>query len=144
MIDHVLIAVGEERMDVKTIAEYAVAVAAKFDADVTLFRAYPKAEFNRRLAEFEYDAADPTDMAKRNSVVREAAHVVRAAGLDLSIVGVVGDPAPMLGAHVDSHDIDHVFIGGRKRSPTGKAIMGSTSQDIILQLTVPCTLMQLG
>ncbi|MFC4360471.1 universal stress protein [Halobium salinum] len=144
MFDHILIAVGEERMDVATIAEYAVAVAEKFDADVTLFRAYPKGEFDRRLAEFEYDAADPTDMAKRNSVVREAAHIVRAAGLDLSIVGAVGDPATTVVEYVDSHSVDHVFIGGRKRSPTGKAIMGSTSQDIILRLSVPCTVMQLG
>ncbi|WP_101297975.1 universal stress protein [Halegenticoccus soli] len=32
----------------------------------------------------------------------------------------------------DGHDCDHVFIPGRRRSPTGKAIFGDTTQSVVL------------
>lgn len=34
-------------------------------------------------------------------------------------------------------DADMITMGGRKRSPTGKAIFGSTTQNILLQSKVP-------
>jgi nucleotide-binding universal stress UspA family protein len=77
-------------------------------------------------------------------VVRDAASVIREAGLTLDVVGKVGTPAEEVADYVTANDIDHVFIGGRKRRPTGKALLGSTSQDILLALDVPCTVFQLG
>jgi nucleotide-binding universal stress UspA family protein len=144
MIENVLIAIGEERMHVDGVTEHAVEIASALGAAVTLLRVYPKAEFEKRLEEFEYDSADPTDIAKRNSQVREAAHIVREADLDLAIAGAVGSPAAEVVSYVEDHGIDHVFIGGRKHSPTGKAILRSTSQQILLGLSVPCTVVWIG
>ncbi|KAB1185455.1 MULTISPECIES: universal stress protein [Haloferax] len=144
MIEHILIAIGEKRMHVEEVTEHAVEIASAVGADITLLRVYPKGEFEKRLEEFSYDSADPTDIAKRNSQVRDAAHIVRDAGLELTIAGVVGNPGTEVVSYVEEHDIDHVFIGGRRRSPTGKALMGSTSQEILLGLSVPCTVLKLG
>jgi nucleotide-binding universal stress UspA family protein len=144
MIERVLIAVGEERMHVDEITDHAVEIAAALDAAVTLLRVYTDAEFEEALAGFEYDSADPADIAKRHEVVREAASIVREAGLDLEIAGAVGAPAEEVAAYVAEHDVDHVFIGGRKRRPSGKALLGSTSQGILLALDVPCTVFQRG
>lgn len=144
MIAHVLIAVGEERMHVEEITEHAVEIAGALDASVTLLQVYTQSEFDELLNGLEYDSADPTDIAKRNGVVREAAGLVREAGLELDVVGKVGTPAEEVANYASDHDVDHVFIGGRKRRPTGKALLGSTSQDILLALDVPCTVFQLG
>ncbi|MFC6734166.1 MULTISPECIES: universal stress protein [unclassified Haladaptatus] len=144
MIERILIAVGEERMHVEELTELAVEIATPFDAHVTLLRVYAAGEFKQLLDGFEYDSADPSDMAKRNAVVREAARVVKDAGLEQTVVGLVGNTADEVIDYVDTHDVDHVFIGGRKRSPAGKALLGSTSQDIILGLSVPCTVYNLG
>jgi len=38
------------------------------------------------------------------------------------------------------HDCDHVFIVGRQRSPTGKAIFGDTAQSVILNFDGPVTI----
>ncbi|AUV81938.1 hypothetical protein C2R22_10000 [Salinigranum rubrum] len=144
MIERVLIAVGEERMHIEDITEHAIEIASALGASVTLLQVYTQSEFDELLKGLEYDSADPTDIAKRNGVVRDAASLIREADLDLDVVGTVGTPAEEVASYVTDHGIDHVFIGGRKRRPTGKALLGSTSQDILLALDVPCTVFQLG
>jgi nucleotide-binding universal stress UspA family protein len=141
MIDHILIAVGEERMNVEAVAEHAAEVASALGADVTLFRVYGESEYEDILDGFEYDSADPADMAKRHSVVRDAAEILRDAGVELTVDAEVGPVPQRIDEYVEDHDIDHVYIGGRKRSPAGKVLMGSNSQDILLRLSVPVTVL---
>lgn len=40
---------------------------------------------------------------------------------------------------VDELDADSIVMGGRKRSPAGKALFGSVTQSVILDATVPVT-----
>lgn len=40
---------------------------------------------------------------------------------------------------VDELDADTIVMGGRKRSPAGKALFGSVTQSVILDATVPVT-----
>ena len=47
-------------------------------------------------------------------------------------IGRVGDKRDRILETADRYGCDHVFLTGRKRSPTGKAIFGDTAQQIIL------------
>jgi nucleotide-binding universal stress UspA family protein len=51
----------------------------------------------------------------------------------------LGEPAGRVTATVKEFDCDHIFILGRKRSPTGKAIFGDKTQSILLESDVPVT-----
>lgn len=51
--------------------------------------------------------------------------------------GRVGNPAKEILAEADQSDAKFVVVGGRKRSPTGKAIFGSVSQSVILNSERP-------
>lgn len=51
--------------------------------------------------------------------------------------GAVGEPAEMLLETADAADADYLVIGGRKRTPIGKALFGSVSQSVLLNATRP-------
>lgn len=141
MIDHILIAVDEKGMNVTEVAEHAAEVASALGAKVTLFRVYGESEYEDILDGFEYESADPADIAKRHSLVRDAAKVLRDAGVELTVDAEVGTPVTKIDEYVREHGVDHVFIGGRNRSPAGKALLGSNSQEILRTLSVPVTVM---
>ena len=54
--------------------------------------------------------------------------------------GAVGDPPGRILAAAADSDSDHVFMTGRKRSPTGKAVFGDTTQAVLLGASCPVTL----
>ncbi|WP_339106199.1 universal stress protein [Haloterrigena salinisoli] len=63
---------------------------------------------------------------------RSAEERLEAAGIDVRLDERSGDPAPEILAYADEIDADLVCLAGRKRSPTGKALFGSVTQDVIL------------
>lgn len=52
-------------------------------------------------------------------------------------VGRVGEPAEEILTLVNSKEPSYVVIGGRKRSPVGKALFGSVTQSVILNSDQP-------
>lgn len=51
--------------------------------------------------------------------------------------GAVGDPADTILDAAEWLEARYVVVGGRKRSPVGKAIFGSTSQQVLLNAERP-------
>lgn len=47
------------------------------------------------------------------------------------------DPAEAIIEHAADLDVDFICVSGRQRSPTGKALFGSTSQQVLLESDVP-------
>ncbi|WP_277554246.1 universal stress protein [Halobaculum limi] len=64
--------------------------------------------------------------------VREAQKVLEEAGCEIDISESSGDPADEIIAVGDEVDADLLVVGGRKRSPAGKALFGSVTQTVIL------------
>ena len=68
---------------------------------------------------------------------RAARDVLKAADVEVSLVGDSGDPDERVVANAERTDADLIAVGGRRRSPTGKAVFGSTSQSVMLTADVP-------
>ncbi len=66
------------------------------------------------------------------SAVRRARERLAEAGVNCVHYEASGDPADELIAAAESIDADAICVSGRKRSPTGKAVFGSVTQDVIL------------
>jgi len=54
-----------------------------------------------------------------------------------SVRGRVGTPAEEILSTAEDVDPRYLVIGGRRRSPTGKALFGSTTQQVLLNADAP-------
>ena len=56
-------------------------------------------------------------------------------GLDVEYeaIGMLGDKEEQILDVAHERDCDHIFISGRKRSPTGKALFGDLAQSVLLK-----------
>jgi nucleotide-binding universal stress UspA family protein len=59
--------------------------------------------------------------------------------VDFTASGRIGNPQDVILEKAKKEDIDHIFIHGRQRSPTGKAVFGDLAQAIILNFDGPVT-----
>ena len=55
--------------------------------------------------------------------------------------GIVGDVPEDVLSEAERLDCDHVFVVGRRRSPTGKAIFGDVAQSVVLGFDGPVTVL---
>ena len=54
--------------------------------------------------------------------------------------GATGEKSSRVLAAADNDDVDHLFMLGRKRTPTGKAMFGDATQAVLLNSERPVTL----
>lgn len=120
------------------VLEAANHLASRLDTDLEVVYVLGQSEFmdlQRTSVSETADGVDPDEVrAVATEMVREAAEDV----LDeFEAVGLVGDAASELLNRADDRDAEYVVVGVRKRSPVGKAVFGSVSQDVMLSSDRP-------
>ena len=81
-----------------------------------------------------YGEMEPTDAAKRFAI-EFADSVLDDVPVEYRVAAVVSDDddrADDILQVAEREDCDHVFLVGRKRSPTGKALFGDVAQRVLL------------
>ena len=71
------------------------------------------------------------------SAVRRARETLESAGVDCVHYEASGNPTDELLAAARDVGADAICVSGRKRRPSGKAVFGSVTQDVILSAEVP-------
>lgn len=61
------------------------------------------------------------------------------AGVSVSKRREHGDPAETIISVAEELDVDNITMSGRRRSPTGKMLFGSTTQSVLLAADRPVT-----
>jgi nucleotide-binding universal stress UspA family protein len=69
--------------------------------------------------------------------VRRVEEMLDEAGVETRIAEQSGEPAATVLDFAQSEDADCICVGGRSRTPAGKAIFGSVAQSVILQADRP-------
>jgi len=138
----ILLAVGPEDNDrAEELAEAVVEVGKPAGAEVVLAHVFTDSEFQQTVErlDFDGDMADPDEVAKRHQTIRTMAGLFDEADIDYSIRGEVGEHAEEIIDLATKVEAGRVVVGGRKRSPTGKAVFGSTAQAVMLDAPCPVT-----
>ena len=100
-----------------------------------------QASGNSASTERSYSIEDGEKAA--TDVAREVLETTLDEWSDVSLQGRVGEPVTETLAEVDRRDARYLVIGGRKRTPVGKAIFGSLTQSFLLNADRPVlTVMQ--
>jgi len=143
-IESILVAVGPSDADrAARLAEETIDVAGPTGANVVLAHVFTDDEYEEALSNLEFDreASEVTadDVAVRHSTIRTLAKALDEADVDYEIRGAVGEHGEAISELAGEVDADRVLVGGRKRSPTGKAVFGSTAQEVMLSAPCPVT-----
>ncbi|MFB6140007.1 MAG: universal stress protein [Halosimplex sp.] len=147
-MDKPLVVYDEENTE---LLEEAGELAGGVGAELTILSLMSADEFREArealdvVAEEEHTSYDDSvviDAAKRQA--RETAKdVLGDVDVEWTVVGArIGDgesEAQRVLEVADNRDVDHVFINGEKRSPTGKAVFGDRVQSVILNFDGPVT-----
>jgi nucleotide-binding universal stress UspA family protein len=87
------------------------------------------------------DVKDPddADAIEHVETVQLARDYLEERGYDVTLAEGRLPPADGILDIAEEHEADHIVMGSRKRSPTGKVIFGSVSQQVLLESPVPVT-----
>ncbi|APX96976.1 universal stress protein [Natronorubrum daqingense] len=143
-IDTILLAVGPmDTVRAEELADTVLEIADPLDASVVIGHAFTADEYEDIYDDLDLDArvddVDPDEVARRRSPVGDLADIFEDAGVDYEIRGALGDVSTKVVDMAIDVDADRMVVGGRRRSPAEKAVMGSVSQEIILQAPCPVT-----
>lgn len=101
----------------------------------------------RYQSKLQRSAESGTDLPSMNEIEKTAhaeataiAKQVFGDEVSYSVQALIGDLRDDVLQIADEKDCDHLFITGRKRSPTGKALFGDAAQSIILGFDGPVTI----
>lgn len=143
-IERLLVTVRDVE-DQQPITDAVLDVADPTDALVVLAKAYEEEEYERRAEKLEFDESPTTDeVARRSRAIRDMAVALDDAGIDYEIRGVVGTEGHAFVELANSIDPDLLYVQGKSRSPAGKALFGSTAQEILLNAPCPVTYIRSG
>jgi len=145
-LDTVLLAVGgSDRTRTPALAEAAVAIAGPAGATVELLHVFDREEYRSARADLDIDADSehtPDTVAKRYLAIRDLGDALSAAGVEFTWNGRLAETdgeGEAIVEFAEENDVDLIIVGGHSRSPSGKAVFGSTAQEVMLNAPCPVT-----
>lgn len=143
-IETILLAVGPmDTVRADDLADIVLELAEPLDSTVVIGHVFTADEYEEFRDKLGFDErvedVDPHEVAARRSPVADLQETFEDAGVETEVRGkldAISDGVVDMAIDVDA---DRIVVGGRRRSPAEKAVLGSVSQEIILQAPCPVT-----
>ena len=125
---------------IEALASAVIELAKPTGADVVIAHVFGEEEFRTRKADLDEPGGglSADELAGRLATARELREQLEDEDIDVTIRGEVAEePAQAIVDLATEVGADRLLIGGRRRSPAGKAVFGSTAQDVLLNAPCP-------
>lgn len=125
----IVTAIEDTERDRPVIAE-GVAIAEAFDDELHVIHVVDRNDLEEAATSSEQPDSRPSMDAARDT----AAELAALEANEFTPVGRIGSPASEIRRYTEGVDARYLVIGGRKRSPIGKAVFGSVTQSLLLNV----------
>lgn len=119
------------------IAIQADELAQAFDDELHLVHVIEETEYTRLVEKQSGTRKTDTKSVEDTAAARAAEGLDEIIAADHEVVGRVGPPGTKVVEYVNEVDARYLVVGGRARSPVGKALFGSVTQSILLNAEMP-------
>ena len=141
----VLAADGEDEDIADRLAATAADIADRSNTEIILAHVFDDDEYESAHDQLNFTddrEVTPSLIAERKVAIRDLSDALADSDADITAHGRLSNGAShgqRLVELADEVDADMVVLGGRGRSPAGKALFGSTAQEVMLESSCPVT-----
>lgn len=139
----VILAALDETEQARAVARNGYELARAFDDTLVALHVVPEDDFRAYKESLESTPVveDYSITQQQESAAEVARRIVDGTvedtDVDVEHRGRVGDVADTILAEADRVEPRYLVVGGRRRSPTAKALLGDTTQTVLLNATCP-------
>lgn len=133
----VVIAAVSESAQSREVALKADELAQAFSDELHLVHVLEESEYTRIVEQQSEQRRTETGDIAENAATEATASFVEELHATNETVGRIGTPGSEVVAYANEVDAQYLVVGGRTRSPVGKALFGSITQSILLESECP-------
>jgi nucleotide-binding universal stress UspA family protein len=132
----------------KDVVREAGQLAGGVDAELVLLTVLPQDEYDKKREAMDRVGSEKViytlsqaEQSAKQTARSVASEVLADVDVDYEVLGAVGREADTILQVADDQGADHLFLSGRRRSPTGKALFGDLTQEVLLTFDGPVTVL---
>ncbi|MDL5363388.1 universal stress protein [Halalkalicoccus sp. NIPERK01] len=132
----IVVAISDSEQS-RAVAARADELARAFDDELALIHVIEETEYTRIVEKQSTARETGTGSVEDTAAAQAAEGLDEVMSVDYDVIGRVGNPGKKVVEYAAEVDARYLVIGGRARSPVGKALFGSVAQSILLNTERP-------